>query len=98
MYIWLSSYYRDGTISVMIFAVFHTFWMNDKISGTITGNKKAVPGSTAFKVLTFMRSALGNSSERACSSASTAGNTNVSVDNVLCITLRDSANRAAISA
>ncbi len=62
------------------------------------GHEKAVPESTAFKVLTFMRSALGNSSDRACSSTSTAGNTNVSVNNVLCITLRDSANRAAISA
>lgn len=74
------------------------YLLNDKISSTKTGNKKAVPESTAFKVLTFMRSALGNSSDRACSSASTAGNTNISIDVVLCITLRDSANRAAISA
>ena len=44
-----------------------------------------------------MRSAFGNSSERASSSASTAGNADISIDYILRITLRNSANRAAVS-
>ena len=43
------------------------------------------------------RSAFRDSSDRACSSASTAGNANVSIDYILSITLGNSTNRAAVS-
>ena len=64
---------------------------------------RAAPFLTLFSQVfeTFIEpygSALSDSAYRAVASASTAGNTNISIDVVLCITLRDSANRAAISA